>query len=88
MSSKGLVLVTGVNGYIAARTVEAFLKAGYSVRGTARSASTTHDLINTLPEYAGKLEIAEVPDITAIGAFDEAVKGRCLRGSEQTIKLD
>jgi nucleoside-diphosphate-sugar epimerase len=75
MASKGLVLITGVNGYIAARTVEAFLKAGYSVRGTVRSKPSTKGLIDALSEYAGKLEIVEVPDITVAGAFDEAVKG-------------
>ena len=75
MDSKGLVLVTGVNGFIATRTVEAFLKAGYSVRGTARSKPTTHGLLDSLPEYKDKIEIIEVPDITAPGAFDQAVKG-------------
>ncbi|KAK3319571.1 hypothetical protein B0T19DRAFT_388371 [Cercophora scortea] len=75
MTSKGLVLVTGVNGYIGARTVEAFLTAGYSVRGTARSRSSTHDTVDALKAYADRLEIVEVPDITIPGAFDEAVKG-------------
>jgi nucleoside-diphosphate-sugar epimerase len=75
MSSKGLVLVTGANGYIAARTVEAFLKAGYSVRGTVRSKPSARGLLDALPEYADRLEIVEVPDITVPGAYDEAVKG-------------
>jgi nucleoside-diphosphate-sugar epimerase len=75
MSSKGIVLVTGVNGFIAARTAEAFLKAGYSVRGTTRSESSTQGLKDALSEYADRLEIYEVPDITVEGAFDEAVKG-------------
>jgi nucleoside-diphosphate-sugar epimerase len=77
MSSKGLVLVTGANGFIAARTVEAFLNAGYSVRGTVRSKSSAAGLLAALPEAvsSGKFELVEVPDITASGAFDEAVKG-------------
>lgn len=76
-ATKGLVLVTGANGYIAARTVEAFLKAGYSVRGTVRSKSSAKGLLEALPEHAsaGTLEVAEVPDIVAEGAFDSAVKG-------------
>jgi nucleoside-diphosphate-sugar epimerase len=77
MTSKGVVLVTGANGFIAARTVEAFLKAGYSVRGTVRSKVTGEGLvqaISTIPA-AGKFELVEVPDITVAGAFDEAVKG-------------
>jgi nucleoside-diphosphate-sugar epimerase len=77
MSSKGLVLVTGANGFIGARTVEAFLNAGFSVRGAVRSSSSGDGLLAALPEAAaqGLLEIAEVPDITAAGAFDEAIKG-------------
>lgn len=75
MTGKGLVLVTGANGYIAARTIEAFLLAGYSVRGTARSAATTQGVRDALAPYTDRLEIVEVPDITAAGAFDEAVKG-------------
>jgi len=76
-AAKGLVLVTGANGYIAARTVEAFLQAGYSVRGTVRSSSSAAGLLSTLPEYVanGALEIVEVPDIVAPGAFDAAVEG-------------
>lgn len=77
MSSKGLVLVTGANGFIAARTVEAFLNAGYSVRGTVRSKASASGLLAALPDAAssGRLELVEVPDITAPGAFDEAVRG-------------
>jgi nucleoside-diphosphate-sugar epimerase len=75
MSHNSIVLVTGANGYIAARTAEAFLKAGYSVRGTVRSKSSAKDLLDALSEYAGRLEIVEVPDITVPSAFDEAVKG-------------
>ncbi|KAH6640155.1 hypothetical protein F5144DRAFT_589698 [Chaetomium tenue] len=75
MSTKGTVLVTGANGYIAARTVEAFLKAGYSVRGTVRSLSSATEVKQALTEYADSLEFVEVPDITVAGAFDAAVKG-------------
>ncbi|SPQ20734.1 fb83974c-ddb9-48a4-a33d-28eb76c8fc16 [Thermothielavioides terrestris] len=75
MASKGTVLVTGANGYIAARTVEAFLKAGYSVRGTVRSLASATEVKEALPEYADKLSFVEVPDITVPGAFDDAAKG-------------
>lgn len=73
--SKGLVLVTGANGYIAAKTVEAFLQAGYSVRGTVRSLKSAEEVAAALPEFADKLSFVEVPDITIPHAFDEAVKG-------------
>jgi len=73
--SKGLVLVTGANGYIAAKTVEAFLEAGWSVRGTVRSLRSAKPVGDALSQYADRLTFAEVPDITVPGAFDEAVKG-------------
>ncbi|KAL6707367.1 hypothetical protein ACN47E_004146 [Coniothyrium glycines] len=76
--SKGLVLISGVNGYIAAVAAKHFLDHGYSVRGTVRKAASAQELENgPLKHFAdsGKLEIVEVPDITVKGAFDEAVKG-------------
>ncbi|ETS73471.1 hypothetical protein PFICI_14417 [Pestalotiopsis fici W106-1] len=75
--SKGEVLVTGANGYIGARTVGAFLDAGYSVRGTVRSSSAAESLLEALPDAVsnGRLKIDQVPDITAPGAFDKAVRG-------------
>lgn len=78
MATKSLVLVTGANGFIASRTVEAFLLAGYNVRGTVRSVGSGKEILEVLAEYvsAGRFELAVVPDITAEGAFDEAVKGR------------
>jgi nucleoside-diphosphate-sugar epimerase len=84
MTEKGLVLISGVNGYIASRTAETFLKAGYSVRGTVRSLSSGKALQDVLSEYAtsGKFELVEVPDITIDGAFDKAVKGENVRQSE------
>lgn len=77
MSTKGTVLISGINGYIASRTAETFLEAGYSVRGTVRSLSSAKGLQDVLKDYveAGKLSVVEVPDIIKDGAFDEAVKG-------------
>jgi NAD(P)-dependent dehydrogenase (short-subunit alcohol dehydrogenase family) len=77
MSTKGLVLITGANGYIASVTVGAFLEAGWTVRGAVRRASSAKGLQEVLKKYvdAGKLEVVEVPDITVPGAYDEAVKG-------------
>ncbi|KAF2466761.1 NAD(P)-binding protein [Lindgomyces ingoldianus] len=76
--SKGLILISGVNGYIAARTAKHFLDSGYSVRGTVRKLASAQPLLeDALKDYAeaGKFEVVEVPDITVSGAFDEAVKG-------------
>ncbi|KAG8671224.1 hypothetical protein FPOAC2_04551 [Fusarium poae] len=75
MSDKSIVLVTGANGYIAGSVVEAFLKAGYAVRGTVRSKASGDPLVKALSSYGSDLEIVEVPDIVAPGAFDAAVKG-------------
>ncbi|KAF4467513.1 dihydroflavonol 4-reductase [Fusarium albosuccineum] len=75
MSSKRTVLVTGANGYIAGPVIEAFLKAGYAVRGTVRSKASGDTLIKGLSQYSSDLEIVEVPDIVAPGAFDNAIKG-------------
>ncbi|CAG7559882.1 unnamed protein product [Fusarium equiseti] len=76
-SSKGIVLVTGANGFIGARTVEAFLIANYSVRAAVRSQSSASSITSALPTYAssGQLTTVLVPDLTATGAFDNAVKG-------------
>ena len=76
--SQGRVLVTGANGYIAARVVEAFLAAGYSVVGTVRSKARAADLLDALAQYKDALELVEVPDITVAGAFNGAVKGKLL----------
>jgi nucleoside-diphosphate-sugar epimerase len=75
--SKGLILVTGVNGYIAAVAAKHFLDAGHSVRGTVRQLGSAESLLEVLKNYveAGKFTVVEVPDITVDGAFDEAVKG-------------
>ena len=76
MVVKGLILITGANGYITARTVEAFLKAGYAVRGTVRSQSSAKPSFEALAEYGDAFTVVEVPDITVPGAFDEATKGQ------------
>lgn len=75
-STKGLVLVTGANGYIAARSVQALLEAGYAVRGTVRSAKSAGPIFKDLPaSLAANLSIVEVPSIIVPGAFNEAIKG-------------
>ena len=72
-----LVLVTGVTSYIGGHIANQFLLDGYNVRGTVRSL----DKIRWLQEMSdvnygkGRFEAVEVLDMTAEGAFDEAVKG-------------
>lgn len=76
-SNNKVVLITGVNGYIASRTAEAFLNAGFSIRGTARSKDSSANLQMALDIFvqAGRFEVVEVKDIIVPGAFDEVVKG-------------
>ncbi|KDN49976.1 hypothetical protein RSAG8_01312, partial [Rhizoctonia solani AG-8 WAC10335] len=69
------VLVTGASGFIAVWVVKTFLEAGYSVRGTVRSASKGDYLVNLFKSYGDKFQYVIVEDIVKEGAFDEAVKG-------------
>lgn len=74
-TSESRVLISGANGAIASVIVHTFLEAGYIVRGTVRTQAKGEALKAYLPvELASRFEIAVVPDITAEGAFDEAVK--------------
>ncbi|KAI1493638.1 hypothetical protein F5X96DRAFT_151925 [Biscogniauxia mediterranea] len=72
-----VVLVTGANGLIASHVVDQLLAAGYRVRGTVRDLSRCSWLE---PFFAnrhgeGRLELVEVSDFAAAGAWDAAVKG-------------
>lgn len=87
MSNKPIVLVTGANGYIAGSVIEAFLKAGYAVRGTVRSKASADPLVKALSSYGHDLEIVQVPDIIAPGAFDTAVKGKYTTSSTKNSFL-
>lgn len=75
MSSTGkLILVTGVNGFIAAHAVIALLDGGYHVRGTVRSDKSAEIVRKTYSAYSDKFSVAVVPDMSVKNAFDEAVK--------------
>ncbi|KAI0325599.1 NAD-P-binding protein [Cubamyces sp. BRFM 1775] len=79
ITSPATVLVTGANGYIGLWVVLELLAQGYTVRGAVRSASKV-DVLAALvarkqPEAKDRFKGYVVPDITAPGAFDEAVKG-------------
>ncbi|KAH6652247.1 hypothetical protein BKA67DRAFT_573404 [Truncatella angustata] len=68
-----LVLVTGASGYIASNFVVEALKAGYKIRGTARSPAKAQKTkaVFSSPNY----DCVVVPEMEPEGAFDEAVKG-------------
>ena len=68
------VLVTGASGFIAAHVLHSFLDAGYKVRAAVRSEKSADKVRQTHSKYGAALSFAIVPDMTAPGAFDEAVK--------------
>ncbi|KII83962.1 hypothetical protein PLICRDRAFT_433447 [Plicaturopsis crispa FD-325 SS-3] len=71
------VLVTGFTGYIGSHLTQQLLEAGYSVRGTTRSAKKATFLREKFTrEFGeGRLEVLEIPDVTVEGVLDEAIKG-------------
>jgi nucleoside-diphosphate-sugar epimerase len=71
------VLVTGATGFIGNAIVEELIVAGFKVRGTSRNASKAQFLTTYIAQKfgPGRLEIVEVPEMTAPNAYDEAVKG-------------
>ncbi|OTA99917.1 hypothetical protein M426DRAFT_15973 [Hypoxylon sp. CI-4A] len=77
MSSKGTILITGLNGYLAGRVAETALKAGYHVRGTVRNLTAGAEAQKALQDlgYGGGTEVVQVSDMTEPGAFDQAVIG-------------
>ncbi|KNG84875.1 aldehyde reductase II [Aspergillus nomiae NRRL 13137] len=70
-----LVVVTGANGYIASHVVDQLLQHGYEVRGTVRNAEKDSWLNDYFGTKSKRFSLAEVPDISHDGAFDEVVKG-------------
>lgn len=73
------ILLTGVSGYIASHIALLLLSRGYTVLGTSRSAGHLEKLLSqpafTPFAHTGRLKHVVVTDITAPGAFDDAVKG-------------
>jgi nucleoside-diphosphate-sugar epimerase len=73
----GLVLVTGVNGFIASHIASNLLKLGYAVRGSLRSlergAWIKEFFDSRYPK--GKFETVLVPDGNAEGAWNDAIAG-------------
>ena len=75
-SNGKIVLISGINGYIASNIGLELLRKGYTVRGTSRSATAKEDLLSgAFKGYDARYEHSVVADITEKGAFDEAVKG-------------
>jgi nucleoside-diphosphate-sugar epimerase len=75
-SPETIILISGINGYIASHIALHLLQQGYTVRGTSRSASAKDRLVTgPFKDYATTYQHAVVKDIAAPGAFDSAVQG-------------
>jgi nucleoside-diphosphate-sugar epimerase len=80
MSSSPLVLITGATGHLGFRTLLDLLRAGYHVRAAVRSDAKKQTILSNaaykaLNVPADRLSFVVVPDLTATGAYDDAVKG-------------
>lgn len=71
------IVVTGATGLIGSHVVDQALAAGYKVRATSRSAEANGWLVDHFNgKYGpGSVDIVEVVDMEADGAFDQVVKG-------------
>ena len=71
------VLITGANGFLGSHICDQLLLAGYRVRGTVRNTEKQAWLVEYFDKKhgKGKFELAHVPDFTADGCLDEAIKG-------------
>ena len=77
MVGSNLVLITGATGHVGSRTLLHVLQAGYDVRVAVRSESKAASVLSR-PQIQAlnpgqRLTFTVVPDITAPGAYDEAV---------------
>ncbi|KAJ6592783.1 hypothetical protein B0H19DRAFT_1245608 [Mycena capillaripes] len=73
--SRGVVLIAGINRFLGTYTALAFLDAGYTVKGTGRTAAKAANWIAHFPVYKSSYQSVVVTDFGAPGAFDNAVKG-------------
>ncbi|KAJ5808861.1 aldehyde reductase II [Penicillium riverlandense] len=72
----GLVLITGVNGFLASHLALQLIQRGYAVRGTVRSPDSaswiTEAIMARYP--AGKFQALVVPSLSAPGVMDDLIK--------------
>ncbi|KAH7355648.1 hypothetical protein BKA66DRAFT_475292 [Pyrenochaeta sp. MPI-SDFR-AT-0127] len=73
----GLVLVTGISGYVGSNVADQILTAGYKVRGIVRSTTKARWLSDHFEKQYGadSFHLVEISDMLKAGALDEAVKG-------------
>ena len=73
----GLILVTGVNGFLGSHIANMLLERGYAVRGTVRSAEKAAWVQEAFAvnHPSAKFETVVIPDFGTSKAFDEHLKG-------------
>ncbi|KAI5966444.1 GRP2 [Candida pseudojiufengensis] len=77
MSSQKIVFVSGATGFIAQHIVKQLIEKGYKTIGSVRSTEKGEDLKSLLQEAGLQFDLFSyeiVKDITAKGAFDQALK--------------
>lgn len=82
-----VVVVSGVNGFIASHVADQTLAAGFKVRGTTRSIGKNSWIQEHFRNLYGpdSFELVEVKDMRAEGAFDEAVKGTYMLSAKNIV---
>ena len=68
--SRGLILVTGVSGFVGAAVARAFARHGYTVRGMVRTSSAT----TNLTDFPGEIVTGDIQDIASTAAALDGVK--------------
>ncbi|GAA5980744.1 hypothetical protein JCM10908_001761 [Rhodotorula pacifica] len=69
------VLVTGATGFLASYVVDAFLSAGWKVKGTVRDKSKADHILARYPNHTDKLQLVQVKDIVSGEGLKEALEG-------------
>jgi nucleoside-diphosphate-sugar epimerase len=71
-----LILVTGASGLVASHVADQLLAAGYRVRGTVRNSRKNAWMTALFTRHGqGRFELLQIPDVSASGAWNEAIKG-------------
>ena len=71
------ILITGATGHLGFRTLVFALEAGYRTRIAVRKLEKADKIkkARSVRNFMERMEFVEVPDITAPGAYEEAIKG-------------
>ena len=72
-----IVLVTGINGFIAKHVALSLLQRGYKVRGTVRSSTHAADVKNAMQQHGANISDLQIleADLTSDAGWIEAVNG-------------